>query len=373
MLLSSLIILYLTGCGDDEKTNDQIEQPEIPKYTVEIELECIENLIFSKYDINVYVDDLEIGTLDHGVTDTFSVELEEGEYALIVTKEDDSEVDGTVHFEVSKDIQLRYKLSCMNNQVEIEQIKNVNPPITMPELKNENYKDIVKMFENASFNNIETKKIKDLTVDQIERKSTIEEILINGKSDFLKSDTFFEDTEVLITYHTLMDINPPASSDELEAMALKEVLEQVKKAGFTDVETEKHTAYSNQENEVSFVSIDGNKSFDKTDAYPADSKVIVGYYVKDNSDSHSYGSDDNSDYVIIADAKRVFENYGLAMFPYGFECHWVLDRRASEVYDDGSCFLKVGVTIKNQYGTELEAVAEGTVKGSTVTGFNVNY
>ena len=47
-----------------------------------------------------------------------------------------------------------------------------------------------------------------------------------------------------------------------------------------------------------------------------------------------------------------------------------------EQYSDGSWFLKVGVTIENAYGNEVEAVAEGLVSGTdknpTVKQFNVN-
>lgn len=86
-------------------------------------------------------------------------------------------------------------------------------------------------------------------------------------------------------------------------------------------------------------------------------------------DSDSSSSDNHN--AIISEAEVAFENYGKSMYPYGFECHWFTNTIATEVYDDGSCLLKVGVTIKNQYGVTMNTIAEGKVSGSTVTYFFV--
>lgn len=88
----------------------------------------------------------------------------------------------------------------------------------------------------------------------------------------------------------------------------------------------------------------------------------------DDSDSSSLNDNHNA---IISEAEVAFENYGKAMYPYGFECHWFTNRLATEVNEDGTCLLKVGVTIKNQYGITMETVAEGKVNGSNVTYFFV--
>ncbi len=65
-------------------------------------------------------------------------------------------------------------------------------------------------------------------------------------------------------------------------------------------------------------------------------------------------------------ARTAFENHGKYLYPYGFDCHWILDLRSeAQSHVDGSWFFKVGVTITNQYGTERNAIAEGTVGGTT--------
>lgn len=128
VLFSLCMVLSITACGSLSATSTSEEvKASVPKFTIQIELECIGNLLFSKYDVDIYVDDTEIGTLEHGATDTFEVRLEEGTHILTVTKEDDNDVDGKVEFTVSEDKLLRYRLSLSSSQVAIEDVLVVGP------------------------------------------------------------------------------------------------------------------------------------------------------------------------------------------------------------------------------------------------------
>jgi hypothetical protein len=73
--------------------------------------------------------------------------------------------------------------------------------------------------------------------------------------------------------------------------------------------------------------------------------------------------DDLDKYV----AQAAFEQFGKELYPYGFECHWILGLTAESQGYDGSWFFKVEVTIKNQFGVELKTIAEGTVTGTTAS------
>jgi len=64
-------------------------------------------------------------------------------------------------------------------------------------------------------------------------------------------------------------------------------------------------------------------------------------------------------------ARTAFENHGKSIYPYGFECHWILDLINEEQTPEGSWLFKVGVTITNQYGTKQDTVAEGIISGNT--------
>ena len=116
VFMSFMMILGLTACGG---IKTETEKPEGEKYTVKIEIACIENLFFSKYDVNIFLDNEVIGTLEHGATDIYTIEIEEGEHTLKVEKEDESSVDGAIKFNVSEDMELRYKISLSSSQIEI--------------------------------------------------------------------------------------------------------------------------------------------------------------------------------------------------------------------------------------------------------------
>lgn len=63
-------------------------------------------------------------------------------------------------------------------------------------------------------------------------------------------------------------------------------------------------------------------------------------------------------------AQDGFERYGESAYPYGFKPHWLLGVLAFNKNDDGSYFIKVEVTITNEYGTKLKTNVEGTVSGT---------
>lgn len=113
----------LTACQSEQSETEQVVEPEVEKYTVQVEIECEENILFSRYDVKILIDDEELGTLEHGATDTYAAELVEGEHTLKAEKEDESDVDGTVKFTISENTNLDYKISLSSDQIEIEEIE----------------------------------------------------------------------------------------------------------------------------------------------------------------------------------------------------------------------------------------------------------
>lgn len=119
----AMIVMGLTACQGEQSETNQAEEVQAEKFTVQVKIECEENLLFSRYDVNIFIDDKLLGTLEHGATDTYTAELVEGEHTLKAEKEDESDVDGTVEFEVSDNMELNYQLSLSSDQIEIEKIE----------------------------------------------------------------------------------------------------------------------------------------------------------------------------------------------------------------------------------------------------------
>ena len=153
-----------------------------------MEVECNENLLLSKYDVRVLVNDTELGILEHGKIEKYSVELEKGEYVFRVENEEDNTIDGTIKFDVTEDMKLKCKLYCKGDQIKIEQMQEVNPPLSTDELGDKKYKEIKQAFEEAGFTNIEKKVIKDLTEDKLNEKNIVSTIKIGDVSSFTTDD-----------------------------------------------------------------------------------------------------------------------------------------------------------------------------------------
>lgn len=121
-MLAFALLLSQFACAEPNPEGDETssKQPPKPVYSVQLDLNCVENLMFSRYDIDVLVDDNKIGTFDHGTAVTYQLELEEGSHILLLTKENERDVDGVVELDVFENTELSYKISCTRNQVEIE-------------------------------------------------------------------------------------------------------------------------------------------------------------------------------------------------------------------------------------------------------------
>lgn len=93
-----------------------------PEYTVSLEVNCTENLLFSKYDVDVYVNDSLQGTLRHGGTDIYNLNLTKGTYEVRFENDEDSDVIGITTIDVHQDETLKYKIYCTSSKIEVEPI-----------------------------------------------------------------------------------------------------------------------------------------------------------------------------------------------------------------------------------------------------------
>lgn len=198
-----------------------------PEFNISVEVECVENWFFSKYDVKVYVDDDFEGTITHGGTDAYEMVLAKGNHVIRFVSVDDETVNGTVETIVNKDETYKFKISCSSTGIEIDTLSGsvyqLESPeqssglegsqesepvisyiaITMSEedFKGMNYKDAETKFREMGFEsfayetvNIENESSSD-TICYIE----ITEVFF-GDSDFEVGDTFRADSKV--TFYT---------------------------------------------------------------------------------------------------------------------------------------------------------------------------
>lgn len=288
VLCMTLAALSLIGCGGTEGAKDAASTPQ-GEHQVTIDVECESNLLFSRYDVDVFVDDVNQGTIDHGATRSFDLSLDDGNHTLRFAEKDDSSVDGSVEFEVSKKTSLKYRIHCTDSQIEVEEIKNLQPPMSSSEVASSYHDEVHRSFEDAGFTNIRENEQRDLTSDQQSRNWYTESVTVGGESNFDTEDHFHADDEVVITYHVLADLCAPASSSELEGMNYKDVVKQFEDMGFINVSASP-TEASGTTGTVASVKIGGffgTSSFSNQDTFPFDAGVEVLYVEENEADTES--------------------------------------------------------------------------------------
>ena len=192
-----------------------------PEYQVTVEVECVKNWLFSKYDVDVYVDDSLEGTLSHGTTDKYPVTLTKGTSTIKFVSVDNDDVTGTVIINISKNEEIKFKISCYSDKISVETIsgtlsnntentesstsKASKITVTMSEddFKGMNYKDAEKKFQEMGFTVFEYKTLE--TKDINKPDDTIGAVEIKnwtfGKGDFAVGDTYNADAIVVLWYY----------------------------------------------------------------------------------------------------------------------------------------------------------------------------
>ena len=190
-----------------------------PEFNVTIEVECVENLIFSKYDVEMRIDDEFEGTISHGDKETFEVVLKRGKHTISFESAEDDTLDGEVEVEITKNDTIKLKISCSSSGINVEIISGTTstddnkttestentepetPKIKMTD-KSAAYKDmdkaeVEKKFKDMGFTDVSFVEV--ITEDTTVVSGAVTTVKANSKF-FEKGDTFSPDTKIEIVY-----------------------------------------------------------------------------------------------------------------------------------------------------------------------------
>lgn len=288
------------------------------KYTVNLNVNFLSNLLFSKYGIKLYLDDSLEKELEHAEDYNAALRLKEGKHVLkFVSKNsssdfkeveldviDDMDIIVDVHtsemFGLSADLnEIKYKTYLRDNEVRMT--KPMSSYIGM------NYDDAYQDLSSIGLNDISYDVEYDLSGADNPDRYIVTNITIGDYDSLATGDVIDRNTSVKLIYHLAEEDKPQWLIELEETQAEQKRIQEIK------------------------------------DSLP--------------------------DYV----AKRAFQNYGDYSYPYGFKCHWILENYEMTQYDDGSWFLKVGVTITNAFGAKVDAIAEAYIDNTNqrVSNFKV--
>lgn len=149
MLIVFILLFSMTSVALAAKT-----------YKVYFDLTSDDNILFSTYDMNVYVDDEYIGTLEDGKHMTALVELEKGKHVLEVTQDGKSKNRDTEKFKIDGETTVRALIKHGKNDIDIKKFKTdkglIGAALKVPDVTGKALKDGLKKLEKEGFVNIDT-------------------------------------------------------------------------------------------------------------------------------------------------------------------------------------------------------------------------
>ncbi|WP_029948664.1 hypothetical protein [Parvimonas micra] len=369
-------VLFIVSCSNKVAKKD--EDPNLPKFKVELSIKCDGNLFFSKYDVNFYIDDEKVSSIKHGENYVDILELTEGKHALVFKNKDDKSVEGKVEFLIKEDTKLSYQIHCSSDKVSIKEI--------LDEKKEDKSKERNKENEDNKESDISEKNSESLeaTFPKENAKRVIVVSLTNAySSDVFKKDGNTYDLKKFHSYSEVSEFNLKIEKDgewtakdektwHVDNIELKSATKTYIKATLDVTFDGNNYIISNISGLMGAKHISDDKKMDISDLAQGDCPylTVTPELIKEDRNPEDFKELDEN--KIASDARKIFQAYGKSIFPYGFKCHWVIGKIAEEVSRDGSCFLKVEVTIKNEYGAKRKAIAEGTVKDGKIIDFHIH-
>lgn len=229
VVVATIVLSVVLGSSGGGKT----EEAEDVQFFLEITGK--ENLIFSRYDVEVALDDEVLGVLEHGGYFSQRVTLSSGNHTVSLTKTDDSSVDGELSINVTPDEQApMYEASCYSDRVEIAELteseankRRADRFSSIANQPGEKATDIVGQLEDAGYAEA------GFTLMLVDGESEVPEDRLN---DYLVASAEASADELSITLH--LQSGAAALTEDLEAIANQpgvsadKVISQLERAGY---------------------------------------------------------------------------------------------------------------------------------------------
>lgn len=156
LLLTLLLVMSCFGCSSSKKNISSQEEKQV--YSLYLDVTFNENLFFSRYDVDVVLDDEEIVSLKHGTNFTKIIEVTEGEHQLYFYKASDRDVKGSTPITIKEDATFSCTITTHGDDIEIAdktmKVGLEGSQLTMIDCEGMNLTLAVKELEKIGFSNI---------------------------------------------------------------------------------------------------------------------------------------------------------------------------------------------------------------------------
>lgn len=131
------------------------------KYKLYLDVMFEANLFFSKYDIEIWIDDLEIGNVKNGTTFTQLLEVDEGSHAVSFFKSGDHSIKSSKNIDLKSDSTFSCKLASKSDAIDLSDYKFTNSivgtDLEMINVVGINLDKALSKLKEIGFSNINTK------------------------------------------------------------------------------------------------------------------------------------------------------------------------------------------------------------------------
>ena len=204
----------------------------LAEFKVDLHVNFIGNLLFSKYDVSLIVDDESQTTMKHGESKDLQMKLTYGKHTITFARKDDSDVNGKATLDVTGDVEAAYTIRCESDHVSVtEDYVDYKVELAEGQAKftkssdeyiGANYEQVVSELEGMGFANIKTEPVYDIYFG-VTDDGTLDRITVDGQDGFKRGEIHDANTEIIVRYHTLYENDP-------EVIAEKQKEEEERKA-----------------------------------------------------------------------------------------------------------------------------------------------
>lgn len=178
-------------------------------HQVELYVNFPSNLLFNKYDVEMYLNGDKFDLL-HGEDKDYVLNLPTGDYQLDFKKVDDPKLEGQYCFHIDQDVSIALEIKSRLTYIDVNE-KAFDTIVELEEdellvnftydcFESQPYQEVVSYLHEQGFENVLSEPIYDIVwgMKQAER---CEAVFVNGTTNYPMNSVVKKDAEILVRYH----------------------------------------------------------------------------------------------------------------------------------------------------------------------------
>ena len=158
-LIVALLLFLLCGCSSSNSAEEKPE--ELPNHKIYLDIDFEQNMLLATYDVEVFIDDTEVGTVEHGKNFTYLTDIKEGAHTITFYKATDNSVKSRKEIKVVEDTTYKFLIHSNSGSIDIKSFEAVSGisgnEITMIDVVGLRFDEAISKLRDAGFVNLKYK------------------------------------------------------------------------------------------------------------------------------------------------------------------------------------------------------------------------